>query len=99
VSALRAVVPTRILLRWDALAAAQLCETASRQAAEITRLRVDAESLRGELQRADECIDFWREQALDMQLQLCARTRGEPGITLAGELVVAPVTESPTTRG
>ncbi|MEJ1966479.1 MAG: hypothetical protein WDO56_35055 [Gammaproteobacteria bacterium] len=80
-SALVAVVPTRILLRWDAIAAVQLCEAASRLAEEMDRLR-------GDLHAADDSAEFWREQVLDMQLQLCERTGGEPGITQACELVV-----------
>lgn len=93
---MRAVVPTWILRRWDRIAAAQLCEAASRQAEEMDRLRSDirhADELldrtRAELQRADECAEFWREQALDMQLQLCEREGRESGITQTCKLVVA----------
>lgn len=36
-----AVVPTAILRRWDVIAAAQLCEAASRLAAENERLEIE----------------------------------------------------------
>lgn len=99
---IHAVVPTRILLRWDAIAAAQLCEAASLQAAEMDRLRSDIrfadqqlDKAWADLRRADDSAEFWREQALDMQLQLCERTGGELGITQACELVVAASARRP----
>jgi hypothetical protein len=78
-----AVVPTRILRRWDALAAIQLCEAA-------TRLAEAEERLRGELQRADDCAEAWREDALRLQEQLCEISGGHAGITQAGALVIVP---------
>lgn len=54
---------------------------------EASRLYVENESLRDEALRANEAADFWREQALDMQLALCEKQGSEPGITVDGQLV------------
>lgn len=77
-----AAVPTRILRKWDRIAATQLCEAASKQAEEMDRLRSD-------IAHADSLLDFWHDQALSMQLQLCEEHGTRPGITQAGQLVEA----------
>lgn len=83
-----AIVPTRILRKWDAIAARQLCEAAAEQSALIDRLRLDLDDARDEARRADECAESWRDDALRMQEQLCEMTGGQPGLTQQGELVV-----------
>lgn len=77
----RAIVPAQILRKWDVIAALQLIEAAPRLAEEL-------EETRARLYDAENCADFWAEQAQDMQLQLCEREGGEPGITQACQLVV-----------
>lgn len=78
---IRAIVPTHILRKWDAIAAAQLCEAARLQAEEIDRLRSD-------IRAADAWADGWRDDAERLQQQLAAVTHGQPGITQSGQLVV-----------
>lgn len=55
---------------------------------EAARLYVENEALREEAARANEAADWWREQALDMQLQACEASDVAPGITQSGLLVV-----------
>ncbi|MBX5462042.1 MAG: hypothetical protein IRZ28_13255 [Steroidobacteraceae bacterium] len=80
-SALRAVVPKRILRRWDALAAQQLFEIAPRIAEELEaerRLRRDAEDV----------ADMW--QAV-VQIR---ENGGEVGLTIDGQIVEVPHTST-----
>jgi len=67
--------------RLDALALEQL-------RVEAARLYVENEALREEAARANEAANWWREQAIDLQLAQCEETGGAPGITTEGQLVV-----------
>lgn len=70
---LRAVVPARILRRWDAQALEQLCERA-------VRLEKENEDLRYLLTDAEHRAEFWSENARELA--------GEPaGLTVEGRLV------------
>lgn len=85
---IRAIVPERIARQWNAVALTQLTAVVASQADEIERLQV-------ELARADDCAEFWHDQATEMQLQLCEEQGAQPGITQSGALVVvAPVAGS-----
>lgn len=81
-----AVVPTKILQRWDRIAMLQLTQAAA-------RLSDENDELSERLYRAEETAEFWREQAMDMQLQLCEATDTRPGITRSGALVTVEVTQ------
>jgi len=67
--------------RLDAQALDQLRAVAAAQAEEL-------EALRERCARAEEIAESWRDDALDMQLELCQLRNGHPGITQAGKLVV-----------
>ena len=69
----RAVVPARILRRWDARALEQVCER-------LLEVEAENEELRGQLAVADESAEFWRQNAHELA--------GEPaGLTIEGRLV------------
>lgn len=69
----RAVVPARILRRWDAAALEQLCER-------LLEVQAENEELRSELAIADESAEHWRQNAHDLA--------GSPaGLTVEGRLV------------
>lgn len=67
--------------RLDAQALDQLREVAAAQAEEI-------DGLREQLADAVQAAESWRDDALDMQLELCRLRKGQPGITQGGRLVV-----------
>lgn len=58
--------------------------------AEVSRLAAENDQLRDRAERAEQSADWWAQDAKEMHLQLCEAVGGQPGITLAGELVVAP---------
>lgn len=71
---IRAVVPARILRKWDAMAAAQLIEATPRLAEELEterRLRHDAE----------DCADMWQRMAEIRE------SGDEVGLTVDGQIV------------
>jgi len=78
---IRAIVPTRILRRWDQIAIAQLAQAAVRMSDELAELRET-------LYRTEDAAQFWSEQAMGMQLAMCEEQGGSPGITKSGQLVV-----------
>lgn len=57
--------------------------------AEAARLAEENEQLRNQLAYAQENAEFWSREATDFHLQLGALRDGSPGITQAGQLVVA----------
>lgn len=69
-----------ILKRWDQFACKQLREAASRLVAEN-------DELRRRLAVAEQGEDFWRDQAMELQLQLCEEHGAARGITQVGRLV------------
>lgn len=89
--------------RFDRQAIEQLRAEVVRLAAENERLAKDNERLMGLWEQAERWADSWREDALDMQLQLCERTNSAPGLTISGHLtavnsagdIVRPLSTSP----
>jgi hypothetical protein len=57
--------------------------------AEAARLAEENEQLRERLAYAEDNAEFWSREATGMHLQLCELRGGQPGITQAGQLVVA----------
>jgi len=68
--------------RLDRAALAQLRTEAARLAEENEQLHI-------QLVYAQENAEFWSREATGMHLQLCELRGGKPGITQAGQLVVA----------
>lgn len=56
--------------------------------AETARLAEENDTLREQLAYAEDAAMSWRDDALDMQLQLCAELGGQPAITIDGSLGV-----------
>lgn len=79
--------------RLDVQALAQLRNIAVAQGEMLDALRAENESLRSELTLAEHCSESWRYDALRFQEELCQQTGGQPGLTKAGQLVVALPTE------
>jgi hypothetical protein len=71
---MRAIVPARILRKWDALAAAQLFEAAPLVAAELDKER----SAR---QFAEDCAHMWQD------ISEIRERNGEVGMTVDGQIV------------
>jgi hypothetical protein len=70
-----------IARRLDAFAIEQL-------RSEVVRLAQENENLRRQLSWAEDSAELWRQDAMDMQLQLCAETNSAPGITITGQLAL-----------
>jgi len=72
-SSLRAVVSASMLKRWDRLAAPQLCER-------VASLAEENEELRQQLSWADECVEHWHDNAVEL-------AGDNAGLTIDGKLV------------
>jgi SMC interacting uncharacterized protein involved in chromosome segregation len=77
--------------RLDSIAIQQLRD-------EVARLATENDQLREQCQRAEtlaeelrDIAESWRDDALEMQLELCEQSGGSPGITMGGDLVVIKV--------
>jgi hypothetical protein len=55
---------------------------------EAARLIAENDALRERLAYAEDAAMSWRDDALDLQLQLCAQVGGKPAITVDGSLGV-----------
>lgn len=77
----RAPALQAIVRRLDSMAIDQL-------RAECSRLAVENEQLRDELYWSEKSAESWQEDAERFQEELCAKTGGEPGLTVNGALVV-----------
>jgi len=82
-STLHAIVPARILRRWDDIAAAQLCDAASRLVEENERLAMDA-------------ADAWQmlDNERDINRELAELCDAKLGITKDGQMLVLPAASS-----
>lgn len=69
----RAVVPARILRRWDAQALEQVCQR-------LLEIEAENEELRRQAAIADESAEFWRQNAHELAGE-------EAGLTITGRLV------------
>jgi len=57
--------------------------------AEVARLAAENDELRERLAYAEDAATSWRDDALDLQLQLCEQHGAQPGIAADGRLVAA----------
>lgn len=73
---------SRVARRLEALELQTLRALCERQHEEIALLRA-------QLAAADQAAESWRDDALDLQIQLCELTHARPGITKEGRLVVS----------
>lgn len=76
-----AAAVAQVARRLEALELQTLRSLCEKQHAEIDRLREHVD-------RAEEVAEFWREEALELQEQLCEVTNGRLGLTQGGHLVV-----------
>lgn len=76
-----AAAVARVARRLEALELQTLRSLCEKQHAEIDRLREHVD-------RAEEVAEFWREEAIELQQQLCEVTDGRPGLTQGGRLFV-----------
>lgn len=79
----RAIVPAKVLKRWDSIAAAQLFAASTGLVEEIDRLRSDVAS-------ADDLADHWHGEAMRLHEELGAATGSGLGLTQDGRLVTVP---------
>lgn len=70
-------------LRQHAADLAERLEAAEARAADLER----------QLSYAEDSSEFWREQAIQMQLDAAEEIGGAPGITMGGALVIAQMPE------
>lgn len=89
-TALRAIVPTRILRKWDELAAIQLCAVAARLSEELDQACESVSAAVDREWQAIDCANFWQQNAMQMQERFCEMTGAEPGLTQNGTLVLVP---------
>ena len=66
-------LPRRLLRRWDALAAPQLCER-------IAQLEAENEELRRQLYWAEDAAEHWQQNAMEL-------AGDHPGLTQSGHIV------------
>ncbi|MGP1666221.1 MAG: hypothetical protein ACTS5I_10010 [Rhodanobacter sp.] len=55
---------------------------------DAARLAAENDVLREQLARVEEAATSWRDDALELQLQLCKELRAKPAITVTGRLAV-----------
>lgn len=79
----RAIVPAKILKRWDSIAAAQLFAASTGLIEEIDRLRSDVAN-------ADDTAEHWHGEAMRLHEELCNATGTGLGLTPNGHLVTVP---------
>jgi len=81
----------RLERRLDKLALEQLREVVVTLSTQVERLEMEAS-------RAHEAVDFWHEQATEMQLALCDEnyaTHHCVGINKEGEMMVVKIDDQP----
>lgn len=79
-----------VLRRLDRMAVSQLCAEIGRLAAENEVLSTLVVENAERANLAESAAEWWREDALELQAQLCDATGGRPGLTIEGTLVVIP---------